>query len=116
MTKSEINLIHRAIDLLQKLVSPEEPQAGGPAPRRCPVTEFVTNCLMRDPAQDVTTTELWHLYGEISDAGELEPLAKHEFLRALPGVMKAALGVRKCRAIRRDGQVVRGFKCVGIRV
>ena len=115
MTESEIDLIRRAIEILSRLVPPDERHAGGPAPRRCPVTQFATHYLIRDPGQDMTTAELWRFYAEVAAAGESEPLTRQEFLRALPGAMAAAYGLRKCHTVRRDGQTLRGFKSVTIR-
>ncbi len=63
----------------------------------------------------MTSAELWRFCTEIVDAGELEPLTKQEFLRALPGAMEAAFGLKKCHSIMRDGRTVRGFKSVKIR-
>ena len=70
---------------------------------------------MRQPGADLTTNELWKFYLEIASTGALEPLTKQEFQRALPGAMAAAFGLRKCHAITRDGQTLRGFKSVTIR-
>ncbi len=94
---------------------PDERHAGGPALRRCPVTQFATHYLIRDPGQDVTSTELWRFYSEIAAAGELEPLTKQEFLRKLPGALEATFGVKKCHNVERDGAKVRGFRAVTIR-
>jgi hypothetical protein len=96
------------------LTDSEEPHPGGPAPRRCSVTKFAAQYLMRDPAQDMTSAELWRFYSEIAAAGELEALTRQEFLRALPGAIEVTFGVEKCHAIRRDGQTLRGFKSVTI--
>ena len=70
---------------------------------------------MRQPGADLTTNELWKFYLEIASTGALEPLTKQEFLRALPGAMAAAYGLRKCHTIKRQGQTLRGFKSVTIR-
>ena len=115
MTTSEIDLIRSALQLLHKLVPDDEPRAYDLTPRRCPVIAFVQRYLMRQPGADMTSAELWKFYAEVAAAGESEPLTKQEFLRALPGAMAAAFGLRKCHAVQRDGQTLRGFKSVTIR-
>ena len=114
MTKSEIDLIRRALDLLHKLVPDDEPRAVDP-PRRSPVATFAKRFLARQAGADVTSCELWQFFTEIVAAGELEPLTKPEFQRALPGAMEATFGVKRCHSIRRDGKAVRGFKSVTVR-
>jgi len=115
MTKSEIDLIRRALQLLHKLVPDDEPRAYNLTPRRCPVVAFVKRFLQRQPGADMTTAELWRFYAEVAAAGESEPLTRQEFLRALPGAMAAAFGLRKCHTVRRGKQTVRGFNSVTIR-
>jgi hypothetical protein len=115
MTSKETDLIRRAIELLHQLVPPEEPYASGPAPRRCPVLLFVERYLEREPGSDMTSAELWRFFSEVVEAGELEPLTKSAFQRALPGAMEVAFGVKKCHSIKRGRQTVRGFKGVGVR-
>jgi hypothetical protein len=115
MTKSEIAVIHRALDLLHQLVPSEEPYPGGPAPWRSPVHQFIKEYLVREPGGDMSCAELWRFYTEIVAAGELEPLTKQEFLRKLPGALEATFGVKKCHNVERDGAKVRGFKSVTIR-
>lgn len=115
MTRTEIDVIRRALQLLHKLVPDDEPRACDLTPRRCPVIAFATRYLMRQPGADMATAELWKFYAEVAAAGESEALTKQEFLRALPGAMAAAFGLRKCHTVQRDGQVVRGFKSVTIR-
>jgi hypothetical protein len=115
MTAQEIDLIRQALALLHRLVPPDELHAGGPALRRCPVIQFATQYLMRDPGRDATSAELWRFYMEIVTAGELEPLTKQEFLRKLPGALEATFGAKKCHNVERDGSKVRGFRAVTIR-
>lgn len=115
MTRNEIDLIRRALTLLHKLIPDDEPREVNPVTRRCPVVLFAKRFLARDPASDLTSQELWQFYAEVAAAGELEPLTKQEFLRALPGAMAAAFGVNKCHSIERDGQTLRGFKSVTVR-
>jgi len=115
MTRSELDLIRRALQLLHKIVPDDEIYELHPVRRQCPVISFARRYLMRQPGADMTTAELWKFYAEVAAAGESEPLTKQEFLRALPGAMAAAFGVNKCHSIRRDGQTVRGFKSVTIR-
>jgi hypothetical protein len=115
MTTSEIDLIRSALQLLHKLVPDDEPRACDSTPRPCPVVRFAKRYLMRQPGEDMTSAELWTFYAEVAAAGESEPLTKQEFLRALPGAMAAAFGLKKCHAVQRDGQNLRGFRSVTIR-
>src|SRR5450759_3385118 len=110
MTSKETDLIRRAIELLHQLVPPEGPHAGGPAPRRCPVTLFAQRYLVREPTSDVTVEELWQFFKDVAASGELDALTQTAFQRALPGAMEGAFCVKKCRAIKRGLQAVRGFK------
>jgi len=77
---------------------------------------FAQRYLQREPAEDVTSIELWQFYNEVAATGEIEPLPKAEFLRRLPAVMEAEFGARKCHNIQRAGHRVRGFHGVGIRL
>jgi hypothetical protein len=70
---------------------------------------------MRDPALDVTCAELWRFYREIAAAGELEPLSKSQFLRALPAAMEGTFRVRKSHSVERGAAKLRGFRAVTIR-
>jgi hypothetical protein len=115
MTRSEIDLIRRALRLLNKLVPDDEPRGADPTPRPCPVIAFAKRFLERQPGADMSSAELFTFYAEVAAAGESDPLSKPEFLRALPGAMAAVFGVRKCHTVKRDGQTVRGFKSVTIR-
>jgi len=116
MTRSEIDLIRHAIELLHKVVAYDEPRAGNPAPRNCPVTMFVKHYLTTEPASDVATAELWRFFSEIVAARELTPLTKQVFLRQLSAVMESVFGVRKSHNIERTSRRVRGFRGVGIRL
>ena len=117
MTRTELDLIRRALQLLHKIVpDDDEPCAVYAAARRCPVILFAKRYLMRQPGADATTDELWKFYAEIAASGELEPLSKAEFLRRLTGAMLAVFGANKCHSIRRDKQTVRGFKSVNLRM
>ncbi len=116
MTLQERDLICRAVELLQRLVPPEEPYSVDPVRRDCPVALFARHYLLREPASDVTSRELWTFFSEVSSSGEVEPVSKSEFLSRLPGVMELAFAVRKSHNVMRDGRRVRGFKGVGIRM
>jgi hypothetical protein len=70
---------------------------------------------VRQPAADMSSAELWTFYKEVAASGELEPLTKQEFLRALPRAMMTVFGVKKCHTLKREDQTVRGFKSVTIR-
>ena|SRR6266516_729356 len=115
MTRSELDLIRRALQILHKIVPDDEIREVNLVPRRCPVILFAKRYLTRQPGSDLSTAELWRFYTEVVAAAESEPLTKQEFLRALPGAMAAVFGVNKCHTIQRDGQTVRGFKSVTIR-
>jgi hypothetical protein len=115
MTRTELDLVRRALHLLHKLVPDDEPRACDLTPQRCPVVLFAKRYLVRQPGANMTSDELWRFYAEVVNAGELEPLTRQEFLRALPGAMAAAFGLRKCHTVQRDGQILRGFKSVTIR-
>ena len=116
MTSQERDLIRRALDLLHRLIPPEEPDAAHPVPRDCPVALFARRYLLREPASDLTSKELWTFFAEVSSSGEVEPLSKAEFLSRLPGIMESILGLRKSHNIPRAGRRVRGFRGVGIRL
>jgi hypothetical protein len=115
MTRSELDLIRRALQLLHKIVPDDEIYEVHPVRRQCPVISFARRYLLRQPGADMATAELWKFYAEVAAAGESEPLTKQEFLRALPGAMAAVFGLRKCHSVQRDGQTLRGFKSVTIR-
>ena len=70
MTRSEINLIRRALALLHKLVPDDEPRASGPKPQPCPVIQFAKRSLVRQPGADMSSADLWTFYKEIAGAGE----------------------------------------------
>jgi len=115
MTSQEHDLVRRALELLYQLVPPEGPHASDSAPRRCPVLLFAKRYLMPEPGSDMTNEELWRFYKEVAASGELDALTQTAFQRALPGAMETAFGVKKCHAIERGRQTVRGFKGVGVR-
>jgi hypothetical protein len=117
MTRSEIKQLHRALELLHQLVrKDEQPVADNLAPGSCPVKCFAKCYLMREPAQDVTSAELWRFFVEVAASGQVLPLSKAEFLRRLPGVMEGLFGALKSHNIEREGHRVRGFRGVGIRL
>ena len=116
MTKAEIDLIRRAIELLHHLVPDAEPHTGVPRNRECPVLQFARKYLLREPDADVSSHELWKFYSEIVAAGELEPLTQRAFQRTLPGAMELTFGVKKCHSIKRAERTVRGFKGVDLRL
>ncbi len=115
MTRSEIDLIRSAIKLLHRLAPDDELRACDLTPRRCPVLTFAKRYIIRDPASDLTSQELWQFFGEVSAAGELEPLSRAEFLRRLPAVMEMVFGVRKSHGIQRSDGRVRGFRGITVR-
>ena len=95
MTELENELILRAIELLQKLVPDGTPRPQRPASRPCPVLDFARRYLMRDPADEMTTAELWQFYEELASVGEVEVLGRRAFERALPGAMEETFqGIR----------------------
>lgn len=116
VTRSEIELIRRALDLLHKLVPDDEIRAVDLTPRRCPVLTFAKRYLIHDPVSDLTSQELWKFFAEVAATAELNAVTKSEFLRRLPGAMAAVFSVRKSHDIEREGQRVRGFRGVGLRV
>jgi hypothetical protein len=116
MTLQEHDLIRRALELLHRLVPPEEAVAAHPVRRDCPVVLFVRRYLVREPGSDLTSKELSKFFAEVSASGELEPLSKAEFLSRLPGIMELTFGTRKSHNIQRAGRRVRGFRGVGIRL
>ena len=116
MTSQERDLIRRALDLLHRVMPPEEPYAGYPVRRDCPVALFNRRYLQREPASDLTSRELWKFFAEVSASGELEPLSKAEFLSRLPGIMELTFGLRKSHNVQRAGRRLRGFRGVGIRL
>jgi hypothetical protein len=116
MTLQEHDLIRRALELLHRLVPPEEEGAAHPVRRDCPVALFARRYLLREPASDLTSGELWTFFSEVSASGELEPLSKAEFLSRLPGIMELSFGLRKSHNVQRAGRRLRGFRGVGIRL
>jgi hypothetical protein len=116
VSRTEIDLIRRALDLLHRLVPDDEPRPITTIPQRGPVSVFAKRYLTRDPASDLTCAELWQFFGEVSASGEVGPLSKSEFLRRLPTALEEIFNVRKCHNVERDGQRLRGFRGVGIRV
>ncbi|MGO8928085.1 MAG: hypothetical protein ACLQU3_14530 [Limisphaerales bacterium] len=116
MTSQERDLVRRALNLLHRLMPPEEPYAGYPVRPDCPVALFARRFLLREPASDLTSAELRTFFAEVSASGEVEPLSKAEFLSRLPAVMESVFGARKCHNIQRNGRRVRGFRGVGIRL
>jgi len=116
MTKSEIDLIRRAIELLRQLVQDDKGRVSNPAPRGCPVTRFAEEYLAHDSAADVSCEELWRFFHEIADAGELPPMRKASFLRQLTSVLEAVFNVRKCHNVMRAGRRVRGFRGIDVRL
>ena len=114
MTKSEIELIHRALDLLHRLVPDERPRVGDNVPQPCPVTRFAQKYLAPADA-DFTCQELWRFYDEVAQAGEFPPMSKAAFLRRLPAVMESVFGLRKCHSIMTEGHRVRGFRGINMR-
>ena len=80
----------------------------------CPVRQFAEVFLVHDPTRDMTCKELLDYYSELVATGEVAPLSKGEFLRALPAAMAAVYGTKKRHTIKRGGQNLRGFR--GIRI
>src|SRR6266576_6066665 len=115
MTRSELDLICRAIHLLRRVVPDDGEPHAVDAPSRCPVMAFAKRYLVRDPNSEVTSVELWQFFSEAAASAELEPRSKSEFLRCLPNVLEMAFGVRKSHDIQRSAGRVRGFKGVGFR-
>lgn len=115
MTESEKESIHRAIELLQAVVSGAAPRPEGPSTRPCPVVRFARQYLMRYPGADITVDDLWSFYHEVALAGEAELLTRRQFDRILPRAMEEAFGVKKSHSVRRDNRSRRGFKTVTIR-
>lgn len=117
MTKTQTELLRRALELLHRLVPDDyEPCAVDSAPRRCPVAEFARKFLVPDPESNLTSEELLCFFNETAASGEVQPLSKSRFLRRLPNVLETTFGVRKSHGIERDGRRVRGFRGIGIRM
>ena len=116
MTSQEHDLIRCALDLLHRLMPPEERDAVCLVRRDCPVALFARRFLLREPANDLSSKELWKFFAEVAASGELQPLSKAEFLRRLPGVLELTFGLRKSHNVQRAGRRVRGFRGVGIRL
>jgi hypothetical protein len=108
-------LIKRALELLHRLIPPDKGSSHNPATPQNPVSRFCERYLKREPGQDLTCAELWQFYREVVAAGELEPVSKSEFFRALPVAMATMFGLKKCHGIERDGFRVRGFRSITIR-
>jgi hypothetical protein len=115
MTRCELDLIRRSLELLHRLVPDVEPRAVDLTPRRRPLSLFAKRYLVRDPARDLTSAQLWEFYAEVVASGEVDPLSRPEFLRRLPAVMESLYNVRKSHNIQRSGGRVRGFKGITIR-
>jgi hypothetical protein len=115
MTKTEIESIRDALEILNRLLGDDGLRAGSPTRQRSPVLLFANRYLVRDPGNDMSTEELWSFYLEVVAAGELEPLTRRVFERVLPETMASAFGVKKCHSIRRGARTVRGFRSVGVR-
>ena len=58
MTRSEIELIRQALQVLHKLVPDDEPRASDPRPRPCPIITFAQRYLVRQPGTDMSSAEL----------------------------------------------------------
>jgi hypothetical protein len=114
MTKSEIQVIQRAISALSSLIN--RPQEGSPLPRPSPARQFVRDYLVADAKLDLSCNELWRFFQEVVAAGELSPMRKAVFLRQLPGLMQEVFQLRKCHRIQRESHHVRGFKGVSVRM
>src|SRR5690348_4465075 len=115
MNRSEIKTVQRAIELLHRLLPPDQSRPSALAPSNNPVMLFVQNYLVREPARDLSTAELWCFYREVAASGELPPLARQAFQTALPAAMEAVLGLKKSHCLNRDGHNVRGFKGAELR-
>lgn len=113
MTRSELDLIRRAIALLRSLT--DEPHPVDSIPRSSPVAKFVRDYLVADPAADISCSEAWSFFCEVARSGELKPIRQSEFLRRLPAAMEAIYGAKKSHSIRRNGCTLRGFKSVTLR-
>ena len=114
MTSQECDLIRRAIALLQKLAPDDEPCAIDHPTHRDPVMRFAQQYLAQNPDTDISCSELWEFYREITVSGELPPMRKAVFLRQLPAAIEVTYGAKKCHNIQREGRSLRGFKSVGI--
>ena len=115
MEKNEYDLIQEALRLLHRLVPDDKTYAVDAAPKRCPVLEYAQHFLRADPASDLTTLELWWFYEEVVTAGKIQPISKTQFLRRLPGAMEMTFSAKKSHAIKRESQLLRGFKGIDIR-
>jgi hypothetical protein len=76
---------------------------------------FAKRHLARHHGSDLVNAELRQFYAVAASTGELEPLTKQKFLRALPGALAATFGLGKGQSIERDRQARLGFKWVTIR-
>jgi hypothetical protein len=115
MTKTEIDLITRALDLLHRLAPYHEPVATDSSPLQCPVVDFIKRYLCRDASGAITSQECWEFYREVADTGELPKLTKMLFLRRLTTAMEEAYNLRKSHDIQQGSGRVRGFRGLGIR-
>jgi hypothetical protein len=114
MTQTELNSIRCALELLHRLVPEDEPRGTNPRMRN-PVLLFARHYLMRQPGTQISTAELWQFYREIVEGGELEPLTKQVFERALRGAMEMTYGVKKSHNVKCGDGMVRGFRNIAIR-
>ena len=112
MTFQEADLLRDALKSLQRLLPDETLGSRELVSTRSPVLKFAKRYLKRNGLLDIATLELWQLYTEIVAAGDLEPLTRQEFERALPGVMDVLFDLQVCHSIERDGQTTDGFKTV----
>lgn len=114
MTKSEIDLLRRALELLRRVVPDSDEICAVDSPRRCPVTKFAKKFLARDSDSDVTSAELWQFYSELVAGRELEAVTKSVFLRSLSGTLEATFGVKKSHSVMRNGHRQRGFRGINL--
>jgi hypothetical protein len=114
MTNTELQTVRQAIALLHSLAG--EPQVWAPAQQPNSIHRFVQEFLAPDADADLSCKEVWGLFQEVVQAGELPPMRKATFLRHLPAVIEAVFNVRKSHHIERDGRRVRGFKGLDFRM
>ncbi len=114
MTRTQTDLLRRALELLHRLVPDDYEPCAVDTPRRCPVAKFAKKFLVPDSESDLTSQELVCFFNEIAASGEVQPLSKSQFLRRLPNVLESAFGVRKSHDIERDGRRVRGFRGINL--
>lgn len=113
MTKSELETIQNAIQLLERLIpKKEEPDIAGIS--RSSVYRFTKNYLTQASLGEMSCAELWSFFSEAVAAGMLPSMQKTAFFRELSTAMKLIYGIKKSHNIRREGKTVRGFKGVEI--